>query len=220
MFTQDHLRGYSIGPLFLASACLLAASAPALAVDTIGPGTQPALILATDADAMAPTDQGGPVHKPWDPEVWSITAYASGAIGQDGDVITGHVGVGYNPATDFTISLELVGGYILAKSPAEDAGIVALDLMLKYHMWRGEDWSIFFEGGAGIAWMTEEFPFGGTDYVFRPQVGAGFNYHIDGNVWLNAGIRWLHMSNADIEGESNNPGYDSVLFYAGVVIPF
>jgi hypothetical protein len=179
----------------------------------------PLAMVGSDAqEATAISRNATP--KPWDPEVWAINVYGSGAIAQDGDIASGHIGVSYNPATDFTVTLEFVGGYIFAKSPSEDAGIIALDLMLKYHMWHGEDWSIFFEGGCGIAWMTEEFPFGGTDYVFRPQVGAGFNYRLDQNIWLNAGVRWLHMSNADIEGDENNPGYDSIMFYAGVTIPF
>jgi len=34
------------------------------------------------------------------------------------------------------------------------------------------------------------------------------------------GLRWFHISNGRIKGKEHNVGFDSPLFYAGVMIPF
>ena len=80
------------------------------------------------------------------------------------------------------------------------------------------------EGGAGIQESSDPFPEGktniGTHFNFRPQLGMGFTVGLTDQVRLMAGARWLHISNADRDGSVHNPGYDAVLVYSGLMIPF
>lgn len=179
--------------------------------------SDPLLVLAADTDPPAATARG---LNPWDEGAWTLYLYGSAAFGQDGDVYAGHIGIGYNIITDLTLSLEGVGAYIDGDAGSPDTELGGVDLIMRYHMWRGADWSLFVEGGIGIAGMSDEFPVGGTDWVLRPQVGTGFLFRVYDNVWMTSGIRWLHMSNADAEGEDRNPSYDAPMFYLGVTIPF
>ncbi len=50
------------------------------------------------------------------------------------------------------------------------------------------------------------------------QGGVGFTYAFDGQQRFFAGIRWYHISNAQIF--DSNPGRDSIYFYAGASLPF
>ena len=48
----------------------------------------------------------------------------------------------------------------------------------------------------------------------------GVAISLSNEAMLMAGARWLHISNASKDGSRNNPGYDSVQLYAGLMIPF
>jgi hypothetical protein len=55
---------------------------------------------------------------------------------------------------------------------------------------------------------------------FTPQLGIGFTYAFNDESQLMAGVRWQHISNADVKGRENNPGYDGAMFYLGMMFPF
>ncbi|MDX1682878.1 MAG: acyloxyacyl hydrolase, partial [Phycisphaeraceae bacterium] len=81
-------------------------------------------------------------------------------------------------------------------------------------------YTVYLDGGAGLQHSGESIPADGTNFNFRPQVGIGFTWHIDENIHLMSGARWLHISNAGINGDDQNPGFDGAQVYAGVSIPF
>jgi len=153
---------------------------------------------------------------------WTFQLYGSAAFGdRNGDVFTGHVGVGYHFIDDVSINLEVIVGAIdIRKGDQETATVYGLDLLVRYHFYKHGAFSLYAEGGAGLQQSTEPFPVGGTHFNFRPQAGIGLTLGLSEEVRLIVGARWLHISNADKEGNLMNPGFDAGVIYTGLMIPF
>ena len=64
------------------------------------------------------------------------------------------------------------------------------------------------------------FPAAGTHFNFRPQFGMGATLRLTPDVYLMGGAKLFHISNAGIGGPEHNPGFDSFMYYLGVMIPF
>ncbi|MEX2215765.1 MAG: acyloxyacyl hydrolase [Phycisphaeraceae bacterium] len=154
---------------------------------------------------------------------WTGSAYASAtfSIRDKGDILLTHVGVGYFLWDGVSLNLEGVLGYTDATEPGVSDGLTyGFDVLVRWHFWRGDDWSVYTEGGAGMIWFDDAFPLGGTRQNFTPQAGIGFTYRCFDTCRLMAGVRWHHVSNAAKEGRSSNPGYDGVMIYAGIAFTF
>lgn len=160
------------------------------------------------------------------PGSWTFQAYGSAAIGNSaGEVYTGHVGVGYFFKDNWSINLEAIGGEIdLGQGADGSAAVMGLDLLLRYYFHRVDRWAFYAEGGAGFQQNSDPFPVGrtnaGTHFNFRPQAGMGLTYELTDEVGVMAGARWLHVSNANRKGQDENPGYDAVMFYSGLMIRY
>ena len=61
-------------------------------------------------------------------------------------------------------------------------------------------------------------PENGSEFNFTPQAGFGLTYDIGNENRLIFGIKWHHISNADLY--EDNPGRDSIMGYAGISFPF
>ena len=74
----------------------------------------------------------------------------------------------------------------------------------------------YLEGGGGPLWTNFEgrIPEQGSDFNFLVWGGAGANYDLTERWALNAGVRFSHISNADIY--SPNRGVNFVLPFIGV----
>jgi hypothetical protein len=79
---------------------------------------------------------------------------------------------------------------------------------------REENFSLFIEGGAGIAGFSDEVPSGGTDYDFTPRAALGATYALDKGIRLLGKVGWFHISNG--QTGPNNPGLDSVSVMLGI----
>lgn len=83
------------------------------------------------------------------------------------------------------------------------------------------DWTVYTDVGMGLMGAFDNVPADGTGFVFTPRAGFGFTKRIaDDGTRLQTGVRWAHVSNGRIEGDMRNPSRDSVMVYAGVIIPF
>ena len=69
-----------------------------------------------------------------------------------------------------------------------------------------------------MLYANEKVPGNGTEFNFTPQAGLGVTYDIGNEVRLIGGVKWHHISNADLD--EDNPGRDSIMAYAGVSFPF
>jgi opacity protein-like surface antigen len=132
-------------------------------------------------------------------------------------------GVSYFFIDDLSLDLELNGMYF--NQHGEDAVGFNFALLFRWHFVARESWSIYLDGGAGLLLTTDKVPAespqepaGGSKFNFTPQGGVGFTYAFDGQQRFFAGLRWYHISNAQIF--DSNPGRDSLYFYAGASFPF
>jgi len=195
---------------------------------TPAPNSQPADMHASDAPDpllyFAPFDQL-PGKDPFAQGKWSFLVYGSGSDGKNSNAVYGgHVGVGYHFLDGMSIGLELGGEALhMQDTPRATGGDTAggaLDLVLRWHFIRGDGWSIFADMGGGIMHAADSFPSEGTNFSFRAQAGLGGTIRITDDLYFIGGARWFHISNARIEGVERNPSFDSVQYYAGILIPF
>lgn len=125
-------------------------------------------------------------------------------------------------ATRFELLMEFGGWYF--NQDGDDALGANFNLLFRWHFLtfgERDDWTVFVDGGAGILGTTENVPPGGTGFNFTPRAGFGFTHRLDeSDARLIFGLRWHHISNARIEGDSRNPGRDGAFVYAGVQFPF
>lgn len=91
-------------------------------------------------------------------------------------------------------------------------------LLLRWHFYAEDTWSMYFDGGAGLLWTSEDVPTGGTSFNFTPQGGFGATFDIGDDRRLMTGVRWHHVSNANID--DSNPGRDAIQAYVGVSLPY
>ena len=52
------------------------------------------------------------------------------------------------------------------------------------------------------------------------MTGPGLTYRLDDNTYLMGGARYFHVSNGNQFGRINNPSYDGVQYYVGVMFAF
>ena len=125
-------------------------------------------------------------------------------------------GIDYFLIDNLSINGEFNGAYVNQVGP--DAWGFNFNLIARWHIIAQENWSFFVDGGAGLLWMTENVPDNGSRFNFTPQAGVGCTVGVGGNARVITGVRWLHISNANLY--SSNPGRDSIEVYAGITLPF
>ncbi len=159
---------------------------------------------------------------PFDQGSWVYHGYASAAFGDHaGEIYTAHAGLGYYFRDNLSVNGELLGGGIVIEDgPDDDASAVGINILFRWHFMEGEDWTVYLDGGAGLLQTSETFPASGTHFNFTPQGGIGGTLKLHGRSHLIGGVRWYHLSNNDKNGGVRNPGYDSALLYAGLIVPF
>ena len=114
-----------------------------------------------------------------------------------------------------SINLELNSIYF--SQPSDDAVGLNLALLMRWHFIRKPNWSTFIDAGAGVMGTTSDVPSRGASFNFTPQAGAGFSLKLQEQRRLMLGLRWHHISHADLFGA--NPGRDSIMGYVGLQFP-
>ena len=93
--------------------------------------------------------------------------------------------------------------------------------VVRWHFAEWGRWTMYADVGIGFLAATRAIPTGGTSFDITPRLGGGVTRQLtDEGLRLELGLRWAHVSNARITGDSNNPGRDSVMLYAGLIFPF
>jgi hypothetical protein len=207
-------------------------AAPTLGVD-LGAGVQaearqPEATPAPPAPGAAPaTDQpdagvpaAGPTFGHVGAQFFSVAAGYSNNFQDDQ---AGSLTLGYSRfiADELEFNLELTGWYFV--QDGDDTGGLSPIMNLRWHLLHAEDysWSVFGEAGFGLLFAFDNVPDGGTGFNFLPRLGAGFTTRLDDEgTRLIMGVRWQHISNGRIEGDERNPARDSLMVWAGVMVPF
>ena len=150
----------------------------------------------------------------------SWQAYASAAAGDQGkgEMYALHLGYGYFFLDYLAVNIDVLGAYI--RSGIDDNGYAAgLDVIFRRHFsWVDDDpWSVYLDIGGGLQQQSTHFS-GSRHFNFRVMGGGGGTIRVADRVRLLGGIRYLHISDAGIEGGGG--GFDGFMFYAGAMFPF
>ncbi len=193
--------------------------------DALARAAQPA------ADASTPATESGKSERPlgygkagsrW----WTIGAAYANNFKSASD-INFHLAFSEFLADEFEFAVEAAGWYF--HQPGDDTGGVSGSMIFRWHFWHAPDfkWTVFGDAGIGILGAFDNVPDGGTGFNFLPRIGGGFTYALDESVEgesrgsrIMVGVRYHHISNGRISGDSRNPARDAVAVYAALVIPF
>lgn len=105
--------------------------------------------------------------------------------------------------------------------PGDNAFGVSAVMIFRWHFYNEGKWSFYADAGIGLLGASNSVPDGGTSFDFMPRIGAGLTRQItEDGTRLEVGVRWHHVSNARIFGDSNNPARDAPMLYAGLIFPF
>ncbi|MCL4220615.1 MAG: acyloxyacyl hydrolase [Phycisphaerales bacterium] len=120
---------------------------------------------------------------------------------------------------DVEMRLEL-GTWYFDQEPDSAWGINP-NFVLRWHLINKELWSFYADAGIGLMFSTDDVPPGGTSANFTPRAGVGITHKVGvRGQRAELGVRWHHISNARITGDSDNPDRDGVMIYAGYSFPF
>lgn len=215
--------------MLLAAASPVAAQVGGAPVElrlSLSDGLRAAAVGQPEAEKPGAADAGeapkaAPVFGRAGPTGW--LSVGTGGMHNFQDDGAGEIHVGYSRfiADELEFNLELTGWYF--SQTGDDTGGISPFMNLRWHFLHDEgfDWSVFGEFGFGLLFAFDNVPDGGTGFNFLPRLGAGFTKQIsDDGTRLVTGLRWQHISNGRIEGDTRNPGRDSLMFYVGVMFPF
>jgi hypothetical protein len=89
-------------------------------------------------------------------------------------------------------------------------------LVVKYNLLSFGRWMPFWDAGAGMLWtnLAPRIPEQSTPFNFVLETGPGAQYFLTRQTTLTFGVRFHHISNADLG--QRNTGLNAVLPYAGV----
>ena len=146
--------------------------------------------------------------------------YASAATGDHGkgEMYALHAGYGQFLRDYLSVNIDVLGAYI--RSGIDDNGVAAgLDIIFRRHFsWVNDDpWSVYLDLGGGLQQQSTNFA-GNRHFNFRVMGGGGGTLRVSDHVRMMGGIRYLHISDAGIDGGGG--GFDGFMFYAGAMFPF
>jgi lipid A 3-O-deacylase len=149
---------------------------------------------------------------------WQTYASAAGCDHGKGEMYAAHFGYGYFLRDYLSVNIDVLGAYI--RSGLDDNGVgVGLDVIFRRHFsWVDDDfWTFYLDIGGGLQQQSTHFS-GSRHFNFRVMGGGGGTIRVSDRVRLMGGIRYLHISDAGIEGGGG--GLDGLMFYAGAMFPF
>jgi hypothetical protein len=178
---------------------------------------------------VSTTDAASTAERPatmFPKETWTLefsTSYFH-AIIDDEDIYNAVVGSSYYFDNKHAVRVELLGYKMYQEnggSPdADDSNAFGANLGLRYHFLEYERLSLFIDGIAGMFYGSRNFPKGGTHFNFNEQLGLGATFRLDDNAHLFGGCRFIHISNARIRGADENPGFDGLGGFFGVMFTY
>jgi len=128
----------------------------------------------------------------------------------------GAVGLSYYFADNWSASIR-AHGFAVQQEFGDDTTGGGASILLRWHFLRSENWSLYIDGGGGLAWSNDPIPFGGTTYNYTGRAGGGVSFRVTDHIHLLAGARYFHLSNANQHGRQNNPSFDGVEYYVGMM---
>lgn len=148
---------------------------------------------------------------------WYIQGAAATHIDNQENGQFGMVGAGIS---HFFVARHSINGELNSfyfSQNGDDAVGLNLAVLIRSHLVRQPNWSLYIDGGAGVLGSTDDVPSDGSPFNFTPQAGIGATVGLENNRRLMVGVRWHHISNANTFDD--NPGRDSIMGYVGLNLP-
>ena len=189
-----------------------------------------ALAAAGAAPAPGPSHAAPPATTPstapdvghprgdWDKGAWTFHTYG-GYVNDLGpyDVEGGFAAAGFNYYLVDGISLGgEVAGYGISQ-PVHNAVAVAPGIVFRHHLVDTGNSSFFVDVAGAMFFANERVPDEGTDFNFATQAGIGLTQKLGGGSHLLLGVRFFHLSNANLEGDDRNPSLNGISAYVGLM---
>lgn len=189
--------------------------------------------VAVSAAAFAPPVSAAPLEGSagggFEKGSWTFQAYG-GYVNDLGpyDVEMGFasVGVGYYLIDNISLSAEVSGyGISQPEGQGEEEGkggnAVAggAGVVFRHHVFNfnGGETSLFIDVAASLFEASERVPAEGTQWNYATQTGLGIVHGSGPGPNLLLGVRFFHLSNADMHGNDRNPALNGVSGYVGVM---
>jgi hypothetical protein len=168
--------------------------------------TEPASIAPSSAPLVIPKGL-------WTFETYG--SYASEPTGTREQIYSGTVGLGYYFINNNSLSLEFNG--LQGAQPGGDVDGGALNLLLRTDLINEPGFSVLIDFGPGLMETDHRFPASGTDFNFFFKTGVGAQIHLSDRTDLLTGVRYLHISNARMDGPDRNPSINTIEGYLGLI---
>jgi len=125
------------------------------------------------------------------------------------------LGGGYYLVDNLSLGAELQAYY--ADQLSTDALIGGLGVLARWHVIAFDRFSLFIDGGGSVSYASRDVPEFGTNFNYTAKVGFGLTYELRDNLHLIGGLRYFHLSNANLHGRDQNPSYDGIQFHLGLM---
>jgi hypothetical protein len=168
------------------------------------------LLVCTSARADEPT--------PFAPGTWNLSlssSYVDHIRYSEDRFYNFNVTAGYYFWKNSSFNVDFQGSYV--DQPGGEALLGAAGLFGRTHLIVHNPWSLFIDGGGMVTYADHEVPLEGTNFNFIGKVGGGGSWEISDHTFLMGGVRYFHLSNAQIRGRDDNPSFDGVQYWAGVM---
>jgi hypothetical protein len=181
------------------------------------------LVILIATAARAQTQPTKPIEppNPFAEGVWDMTltgSYTEPIRFSEARTYSAVFGIGKYIWNNTAFNLELQGYWADQPSGEPDAIIGGFGVLGRTHLFRIDKFSFFIDGGGGITYASNAFPttpVPGTHYNLTGKVGIGATWQLKEHAFLIGGVRYFHLSNAQVHGRDQNPTYDSAQFWAG-----
>jgi hypothetical protein len=149
---------------------------------------------------------------------WTFQTYAGylndlGSRDTEGGFVS--AGASYYFVDNISLGVE-ISGYGFSQ-PGDEAVAGAAGVVLRHHLLHNDRSSVFIDVAFAPSEASAQVPVGGTRFSFVTQTGAGITHRLPGGQHLLLGVRYLHVSNANIEGDDRNPSINGLSAYAGLM---
>jgi opacity protein-like surface antigen len=170
-------------------------------------------VLIPAARARADSDTAAFSGGTWTLELCG--SYADPIRFSEDRMALGTVGVNYYFWDNASIGLHF-SGYGVDQPDDEGYG-AGFEGWLRLHLFTFDRVTIYADGGGGRTYFYPEEPAGGSKWNWTGKIGGGVSVRLDDNVYLMGGARYFHVSNGNQWGRQNNPSYDAVQYYVGLM---
>lgn len=128
-----------------------------------------------------------------------------------GMIVTDELRAGFLSG-NLELAVEPLFARVTKPFPAEAAGGA---WVIKYNLLSFGRWVPFWDVGAGMLWtnLAPRIPEQSTPFNFVLETGPGIHYFLTRSLTVTAGVRYHHISNANIG--QRNTGLNAVLPYVG-----